>query len=120
MSVFSFLGLLGSSPTITPDDAHARCVSGEIVIIDVRQPEECSQTGRPGGSVNVSLSSGTFIEDVRQATADYPDIPIALSCRFGSRSKTAARRLLNSGMDNIQIVKGGIVGWKKSGLPVDS
>ena len=42
-----------------------------------------------------------------------------LTCASGFRAQQAANRLLDMGFDNLGLLEGGTVAWKKVGLPMD-
>lgn len=120
MFLLRLLGIHTSAPSIEPAEAYARTKSKSLVIIDVRQPEEWSETGRPAGSYGIPLKGGEMVKDIQQIAERHPKLPIALSCLRGTRSDQAARMLRDNGVTELFIVEGGIVRWKKEGLPVDT
>ena len=104
---------------ISVTEAHERARRGDVLIIDVRQPNEWARTGRPQNSVGVPFQSPTFVQDVRAAVGDKIDTSIALSCHTGARATTASGMLTEDGFTSLFIVEGGFVAWDKAGLPID-
>lgn len=88
--------------------------SNNVVIVDVRTPEEFQQ-GHVPNAINVPLSN----------IIDNPDIltfskekPIVLYCRSGYRAGKAAEALQKYGYTNLRHLEGDMQGWSKAGLPV--
>jgi len=50
----------------------------------------------------------------------HKDKTTVLVCQTGSRSTKAAKKLLALGFSNVNILRGGLVGWTKENLPVTS
>jgi len=114
----------GAGPAeITPVQAHERHAAGELILIDVRRPEEWESTGLPQGAARATLQDDDFIAQVESIVAGQRDARIAFTCRTGDRSKTARDRLAAAGYSNVTSVSGGLLGrngWKRAGLPVMS
>lgn len=109
---------------ITPDEAYAKALAGEIVLIDIRTPEEWDETGLPDVALTNNLYSPDFIQTLLAIRAQNPDIPLALICRTGSRSGNATAQLYQAGLTNVIDVIEGVAGsgvgpgWFARGLPV--
>ncbi|HTH17016.1 MAG TPA: rhodanese-like domain-containing protein [Magnetospirillum sp.] len=87
--------------------------SGQVVLIDVREPNEHAAEAIPG-AVNLPLS--TF------DPAQLPPVPegkkLVFHCRSGVRCGTAAERAMQLGYGGeIHRLEGGIFGWKAAGGP---
>lgn len=107
--------LLAGVPFVEPKVVHARLTENEnAVILDVRTKEEF-ENEHAVGSLNVQPRD--FAEDMDQKKA-YLDTPIYLMCLTSQRAAMAAKPLKNLGFKNVNVIKGGIVRWKKQGLPV--
>jgi len=113
------LGFAPSIPKLTAREAHKLQLSDQLVVIDVREADEWSQTGIPQNSIGISLGDPNFVSKVHDVMTQQSCAPIGLSCMTGSRSKTAARILAKSSKGPLYIIDGGILSWKASGLPVD-
>jgi predicted sulfurtransferase len=50
-------------PKLSPDQAAEKMQSGDVLIVDVRDPNEVQQTGRIKGAVNVSRGMLEFRAD---------------------------------------------------------
>lgn len=86
--------------------------SRDPLLIDVREPEEYHH-GHFTGAINIPLS------ELLTHGPDLPrDQPILLICRTGRRSRRAMRHLLALDFDKVYNLRGGILSWKASDLPL--
>ena len=80
--------------TMTADEAAALAASGEVLIIDVRSPQEWAETGVPAGAQRVTIHNPdgiqAFVAEVMEVTGGDMDQPIAFICAAGVRSTAAA------------------------------
>ena len=114
------------APHMSVAEAHARALAGEIVLIDVRRPNEWRRTGLPasGHAVTMHQNGAAFRAGLLKATDGRPDRPVALICATGGRSTWVQPQLRQWGFQNLINVAEGMVGgrygpgWLKSGLPV--
>lgn len=95
---------------LTPADAWQACGQKELVLVDVRQPQEWSSGVIPGAR-RIPLSG--LSAGLEQLT---PDQTVAFICRSGHRSLIAARRARRAGVQGAS-VKGGMIAWSAAGLP---
>ncbi len=122
MSLLNLFG--GGSPppdyrVIDVMEADAGLRAGELVVIDVRRPEEWLQTGRPSGAHGVVLQDPAFFEKIAALTKGNMETPLALFCRSGNRSGQAAAALARAGYSNIANIKGGVIAWHQAGLALE-
>lgn len=112
--------------TMTPDEAYQRALAGEIVLIDIRRPEEWAQTGLPDVALKADMSTAEFIPIILAIRDQNPDIPLAMICRTGNRSGYVTSELYKAGLTNVVDVVEGMAGsgvgpgWATRGLPVRS
>ena len=91
-------------------DLADRLATGEVKVIDVREPMEFA-TGHIAGSLNVPLS--------RLAQADLPRGPLVLICQSGNRSAKGLAQLLGQGHPHpVADLLGGLPTWEQAGFPV--
>ena len=101
-------------PEIDPATVDVWLRSGEVILIDVREPDEYARE-RIATARLVPLSR-----------FDPGAVPIngagriVTQCRSGRRSLEAAARLMSAGRSEVFSLKGGIEAWKAAGLPVQS
>ena len=77
-----------------------------ILLVDARTPAEYA-AGHIPGAVNIDVTSDRFDE---QVTALDRKRPVAVYCRSGNRSKTAARKFAAEGFRVYELDKG-LNGW---------
>jgi phage shock protein E len=86
------LVLTGCAPTAPPAELAA-----DVVIIDVRTPEEFA-AGHLEGAVNIDVSASDFDAVVSELDTDGS---YAVYCRTGNRSAQAAERMAGLGFDDV-------------------
>ena len=85
----------------------------EIILLDVRTPEEYAQ-GHIQKSVLMPLN--TLHKNVTSLTDKSKQLYVY--CRSGSRSVQAVRILQQLGYTNVTNMKGGILSWSAKGYPI--
>lgn len=109
---------------LSVQQAHARATAGEILLIDIRGPDEWAQTGIGEGAVPLDMRRDDFTQALQRLADERPGLPIALICARGVRSRALARRLDAAGFTQIVDVPEGMFGsgagpgWLRAGLPV--
>jgi rhodanese-related sulfurtransferase len=87
-------------PRLSPAEAKERIRSGDVLVVDVRDPTEVQQTGRLKGAVNVSRGMLEFRADPDSQyhnPAFQKDKTILLHCASGGRSALAGKTLQDMG-----------------------
>ena len=84
------------------------------VLLDVRTASEFAE-GHILGAVNIDQGQSDFIEKAKAALPT--DKKIAIYCRSGRRSASAAGKLAAEGYQCVNL-KGGIIAWKEAGKAV--
>jgi rhodanese-related sulfurtransferase len=106
--------LFGSSlKQVKPDEVQARLTQNgsRPLLLDVRQPEEF-QEGHIQGAKLIPLGQ------LKQRLKDLPrDREIICICRSGNRSGAATRELNSAGYNAVNM-QGGMLAWKRAGMPV--
>lgn len=95
----------------TPAEVRAGLASGEILLVDVREPSEYA-VERIHGALLFPLS--TF--DPRAVPA--AGRRLVVHCAAGKRSLMAAQQLLAGGHKEVGNLDGGLAAWKAQGLPL--
>ena len=86
---------------------------GNIVLIDVREPEELKADGYIEGATNIPMNI------LPSSLNNVPkDKQVVVYCRSGRRSAVSANQLSQMGYTNVKTMSGGINAWKGAGLPV--
>ncbi len=90
--------------TLMAEGAH----KGNVVLVDVRSPEEIAVSVIPG-----AISKGEF-----EAQPDtYREAKVITYCTIGVRSADYAEKLIEAGFE-ARNYQGSILDWVKAGLPV--
>ena len=104
----------------TPADL-LRAQKDGVVIVDIRRPDEWSQTGVIAGAKTVTAfeTNGCLHPEFQQkfiALVPSPDTPVLLYCRSGSRTTNLGTALLEQlGFSQVTHLRGGILSWKADG-----
>ena len=78
-------------------------------LVDVRTPAEYNSAHIPG-AINIDVTADDFEQNIRVLNKKQP---VAVYCRSGRRSKTAAEILAKAGYRVIEL-NGGIISWQGS------
>jgi rhodanese-related sulfurtransferase len=109
---------------LSTPDAHEKAVAGDIILIDIRRPDEWAKTGSGEGAHRIDLRVDDFVTLVQEAAGGDLNAPVALICARGVRSARTSNQLINAGFTNIIDVPEGMLGsaagpgWLKRGLPL--
>jgi rhodanese-related sulfurtransferase len=93
---------------LDPPEVSARMARGEIVLVDVREPNETAAESIPGALL-LPLS--------RFDPAALPKGEVVLTCLGGKRSAMALARCRDAGVAVNTHMRGGLTAWKAAGLP---
>jgi rhodanese-related sulfurtransferase len=110
---------------LSPPDAHALALLGEITLIDIRRPDEWAQTGSGEGARRLDMRRNDFIPELMKLVGGDPSKPVAVICARGHRSFRMSRTLKNAGFTNIIDVPEGMLGsragpgWIARNLPLN-
>ncbi|MEW5964320.1 MAG: rhodanese-like domain-containing protein [Pseudomonadota bacterium] len=115
-----------ASGVLTAAEAHAKATKGELVLVDIRHPEEWKQTGVPesGHAITMHQKGPEFLKQLEAATGGDKSKPVALICATGSRTTYLQAPLQQQGYTTVLNVTEGMMGnrigkgWLKAGLPV--
>jgi rhodanese-related sulfurtransferase len=103
---------------LTPEQVATELARGDILLVDVREPEECRQNGAIPGAVPAPRGMLEFYADPA-SPYHRPEFDPArraiLYCAAGSRSALAADTLQQLGYANVAHLDGGFKGWQAAG-----
>ncbi|WP_224815602.1 rhodanese-like domain-containing protein [Hasllibacter sp. MH4015] len=115
----------GVDEQISVAEAHRLAEAGEILLIDIRRPDEWDATGTPASGHRLDMWREDFAEALLDLTGGAQDARVALICARGVRSSRLTNRLSEAGFTNIIDVPEGMLGsgagpgWIREGLPLD-
>ncbi len=104
----------GNVRNLSPEDVADGLAAGQVLLVDVREPNETALERIPGSAL-LPLSS-----------FDPTDIPdpagrtVVFSCRSGNRSLKAAEMAQAAGLPYDAHLAGGLNAWKAAGLPTET
>lgn len=116
----------GEATWLSAARAHELARAGEVLLIDIRRPEEWRDTGIAESAKPVSMHEKGFIEKLLALTGGDRSKPLALICAAGVRSSFLQSHLSRLGFTRVIDVSEGMLGsaagegWLKTGLPVKS
>lgn len=92
---------------ITPQELAGRLAQdAPFVLVDIREPQERSNTSIPGTTHTIPLT------ELEQRLGELDkEAEIVLYCRVGLRSALARDYLTRAGYENVRTLKGGISAW---------
>ncbi len=113
---------------VTAAEALSLARRGELIMIDVRSPQEWRETGVPEHAQTVTIHNpdglAGFVADVADVVGTDKERPIALICARGNRSSVGVQALRQAGFRRILNVREGLFGngrdgpgWLGRGLP---
>ncbi len=117
---FTFSGLFGQ-PVLTFRSVDVNTFEKAVgdtayVVLDVRTQAEYDEGHIPGTDLNIDVLDDGFKQE---ALARIPkDKHVALYCRSGNRSKTAARILSENGYKVVELSTG-FKGWAAADRPIE-
>jgi rhodanese-related sulfurtransferase len=112
----------GRVQNLSVDEVAAEMASGDVVLVDLREPEELTANGKIPGSVNVPRGMLEFRADPTSAYHQEPFDPsrrVIVHCASGGRSALAAATLQDMGYGNVAHLDGGFNAWKEAGQPTE-
>ena len=86
----------------------------DVIILDVRTPQEY-QEGHISNAINIPVQ---ILGQQLDKLNNFKDKKILVYCRSGHRSAIASQILDRAGFKNVYNLKGGLLEWKASGLPL--
>ena len=119
----AFAGRAAQAQVMTPAEAQRAAASGEILLVDIRRPDEWRLTGVARGAVTIDMRSSDFIEQI-QAARQNNEQPIAVICARGVRSARVTKWLEDAALAPIIDIPEGMLGsragpgWIERRLPL--
>lgn len=105
-----------SIESVSAKDFEKEIGKGDVQVLDVRTPQEYDE-GYIDGAININVQSDDFRQKAKQELSK--DQPVLVYCRSGRRSMDAAEILTDLGYKVINL-RGGILEWESSSLPIQT
>jgi rhodanese-related sulfurtransferase len=106
---------------LTPDQVAAELATNQALLVDLREPNECAQSGSIPGAVHAPRGMLEFYADPASAYHRHefdPGRRTILYCASGGRSALATQTLHQLGFANVAHLDGGLKAWATSGRAV--
>jgi len=109
---------------LSVEEAHTLAAAGDIVLIDIRRPDEWARTGIAGGAVPIDMRVRDLSAQIDAALGRDRDAPVALICHSGVRSAALSAAMARAGFGNVYDVGEGMAGsdhgpgWLARSLPI--
>lgn len=97
----------------SPNELSEAILAGDVTLIDVRRQTEWDEEGHLPNAHHMML--GYLKENAQQFINGKP---IVVQCRSGNRSAVGASILKAAGAKDVTNLSGGIIDWKRAGLPI--
>lgn len=113
-----FSGIPDNYGGISVDDLAIELLENpNLVLIDVRTPEEIAANGVIDYANQVAIPLEEMI-NMKDQWVEALDQPIVVYCGSGHRSTMAMTILWSYGYENVQSMKGGFAEWQEAGYPI--
>jgi rhodanese-related sulfurtransferase len=107
---------------LSVDQVAAELEGGDVVLVDVREPNERAEHGTIAGAVHAPRGMLEFFADssspFHRPEFD-PNRRVILHCASGGRSALSADLLQQMGYASVAHLDGGFSAWKAAGQPVE-
>ena len=84
------------------------------VILDVSEPAEYKK-GHIPNSINMTLKS---MKEGLGKLEKQKKKTVVVVCQAGNKAQSAAKMLIKGGFENVYVLSGGMMAWRKENLPV--
>jgi rhodanese-related sulfurtransferase len=108
--------------TLSAPEAIAAAQSGDVVIVDIRDPREIEREGRIPGAFSCTRGMLEFWIDPASPYAKpifQEDKTFIFHCAGGLRSALAAKTAQDMGLKPVAHIGGGFAAWRDAGGPVE-
>lgn len=111
------MGRQGGAARMAPQEIVEKAKTGEMIVVDVRDPNELMMTGKAEGAINIPLAVIRMQADPRSPDF-HPDLdvtkPVAIYCASGARSSMAVQVFQQAGFAEVHNL-GGLGHWQMAG-----
>jgi rhodanese-related sulfurtransferase len=127
MAPYTVAGLVARArqdiDNLSPEDVEREMSATDVVLVDIREPEERANTGVIPGAIHAPRGMLEFYAD---PTSPYhrPEFEtsrrVILYCASGGRSALGGETLVQLGYERVGHLDGGIKAWLAAGRQVDA
>lgn len=114
----------GGRNALAPMVVRARTLAGELMLIDVRRPDEWIETGMADLAIGLDMRRADFVDVMARNCGGDLAQPVAMICARGVRSAAVTAMLSDAGFSRVFDVPEGMLGsaagpgWIARGLPI--
>lgn len=118
------LTAMADTPILSAPEAQTQVTSGDLVLLDIRSPQEWRDTGIAEGAWPVSMHEPDFGQRLQVILQEVGADRIGLICATGGRTAHVASILKRNGIEGIADVSEGMMGnprgpgWIARGMPI--
>jgi len=107
-------GLFRGYKSLTPGGLTQLVNRNDALLIDMSSKQDFDQ-GHIVGAKHVPQSQ---FDPESKDLLKVKELPVAMYCKTGQTSATAAARLVKAGFKNVYWLDGGLAAWRQADLPV--
>lgn len=108
--------LMRGYQSVSPQQLTRLVNAGDALVIDLSASGDFERGHIPGAK-NVGLSQ---FDPENPSLASARDLPVAVVCKTGAQSSSAAQRLKKAGFTKVHWLDGGLNAWTAANLPLVS
>lgn len=118
--------LAAETQIMSAPETFAAVKNQEMILVDIRSPEEWAETGVAQGAVALTMHNPDFPKQISALLNAQKDKTIGLICATGGRTEYVVSFLSKNGFPDVVDVSEGMMGnargagWLARGLPVIS
>jgi rhodanese-related sulfurtransferase len=105
---------VGGKGVLGPQQATELINREDAIVVDLRPMADFAK-GHILNAINIPMTS---LKTQMSQLDKYKKRPVILSCNSGGQSAAACRMLRSSGFEQVYNLKGGLLAWQNSNLPV--
>jgi rhodanese-related sulfurtransferase len=109
-----FARLFSGFKAVTPAQLTALINREDALLIDLSAAGDFEK-GHIAGAKNIATSQ---FDPQGKLLAKVRELPVALTCRSGTASADAAKRLVKAGFAKVYWLDGGVAAWQQAELPL--
>jgi len=87
----------------------------DAVVLDIREPFEFKK-GHIANAINIPYAK---LNQQIDTLEPYKSKPLIVTCKSGTQSAHACKKLSKAGFQNVYLMQGGMQGWQDINLPIE-